>query len=98
MTKVLKAEGNFEQAEATYPNGTHICEVEIDPATAVTKIVSYTLVDDFGVTVNPLLLAGQVHGGVVQGIGQVLNERTVYDDDGQLLSASLMDYCLPARR
>lgn len=91
----LKAEGNFKQEEATYPNGTHICEIEIDPMTATTKVVAYTIVDDFGVTVNPLLLTGQVHGGVVQGIGQVLQEHTVYDSDGQLLSASLMDYCLP---
>ena len=91
----LKAQGNFEQDEATYPNGTHICEVEIDPDTGQTKIQSYTIVDDFGVTVNPLLLAGQVHGGVVQGIGQCLNERTVYDDEGQLLTASFMDYCMP---
>jgi carbon-monoxide dehydrogenase large subunit len=91
----LKAEGNFEQDEATYPNGTHICEVEIDPATATSRVISYTIVDDFGVTVNPLLLAGQVLGGVVQGIGQCLNERTVHDEDGQLLTASLMDYCLP---
>jgi carbon-monoxide dehydrogenase large subunit len=93
--EALKAEGNFQQDEATYPNGTHICEVEIDPATATTQVISYTIVDDFGVVVNPILLAGQVHGGVVQGIGQVLNERTVHDDDGQLLTASLMDYCLP---
>ncbi|MCF6321239.1 MAG: xanthine dehydrogenase family protein molybdopterin-binding subunit [Rhizobiaceae bacterium] len=91
----LQAEGNFEQAEATYPNGTHICEVEIDPATASTRVIAYTIVDDFGVTVNPLLLAGQIHGGVVQGIGQCLHERTVHDEDGQLLSASLMDYCVP---
>jgi len=91
----LQAEGNFEQAEATYPNGTHICEVEIDPATATTRVVAYTIVDDFGVTVNPLLLAGQIHGGVVQGIGQCLLERTVHDENGQLLSASLMDYCVP---
>ncbi len=91
----LQAEGEFKQAEATYPNGTHICEVEIDPATATTKVVSYTIVDDFGVSVNPILLAGQIHGGVAQAIGQCINERTVYDETGQLLSASLMDYCLP---
>ena len=91
----LRAQGNFQQAEATYPNGTHICEVEIDPATGTTNIISYTIVDDFGVIVNPLLLAGQIHGGVVQGIGQCLNERTIYDESGQLLTASLMDYCLP---
>ncbi len=91
----LKAEGEFKQDEATYPNGTHICEVEIDIATAQTQVVAYTIVDDFGATVNPVLLAGQVHGGVVQGIGQCLQERTVYDNGGQLRSASLMDYCLP---
>ncbi len=91
----LKAEGEFKQAEATYPNGTHICEVEVDPATGVTEVVGYTIVDDFGVTVNPLLLAGQMHGGVVQSIGQCLNERVVYDEDGQLLTATFMDYSMP---
>lgn len=91
----LKADGEFKQAEATYPNGTHICEVEIDPQTGVCEIVKYTIMDDFGVTLNPILLAGQVHGGVAQGIGQVLNERVVYDDEGQLLTASFMDYGMP---
>ncbi len=85
----------FVQDEATYPNGTHICEVEIDPETGVTEIVGYTIVDDFGVTLNPLLLAGQIHGGVVQGIGQALTEDTVYGEDGQLLTASFMDYAMP---
>lgn len=88
-------EGEFIQDEATYPNGTHICEVEIDPDTGTTQIVAYTIVDDFGVTVNPLLLAGQVHGGVVQSIGQCLTERVFYDEEGQLLTASFMDYGLP---
>lgn len=91
----LKGEGEFKQAEATYPNGTHICEVEIDPETGVCEIVKYTIMDDFGVTLNPILLAGQVHGGVAQGIGQVLNERVVYDEEGQLLTASFMDYGMP---
>lgn len=91
----LKGEDEFKQAEATYPNGTHICEVEIDPETGITEIVKYTVVDDFGVTVNPILLAGQVHGGIVHGIGQCLNEHVVYDDEGQLLTASFMDYGLP---
>lgn len=88
-------EGDFVPPDATYPNGTHVVEVEIDPETGVTRIVNYTICDDFGVAVNPLLLAGQVHGGVVQGIGQALLERTVYGDDGQLMSASFMDYCMP---
>ncbi|MEP2806696.1 MAG: xanthine dehydrogenase family protein molybdopterin-binding subunit [Rhizobiaceae bacterium] len=91
----LKATGEFVQDEATYPNGTHICEVEIDPQTGVTEVVRYTVVDDFGVTVNPLLLAGQVHGGIVQAIGQCIMEETVYDEDGQLMSASFMDYRMP---
>jgi carbon-monoxide dehydrogenase large subunit len=69
--------------------------VEIDPQTGDTEVLRYTVVDDFGVTLNPLLLAGQVHGGVVQGLGQALHERTVYDADGQLVTASFMDYRLP---
>jgi len=91
----LKAEGDFRQAEATYPNGTHVCEVEIDPDTGVCEVIAYTIVDDFGVIVNPILLAGQVHGGVAQGIGQALFERVVYDEGGQLLTATLMDYAVP---
>ena len=81
---------------ATYPNGTHLVEVEIDPDTGEIAIDTYVVVDDFGVTLNPLLLAGQVHGGAVQGIGQALMERTVYDSDsGQLVTATLTDYALP---
>jgi aerobic carbon-monoxide dehydrogenase large subunit len=92
----LQASDAFVPTEATYPNGTHVCEVEIDPATGSLEIAGYVVVDDFGVTLNPLLLAGQVHGGAVQGIGQALMERTVYDSDsGQLVTASLMDYALP---
>ncbi|QDZ01143.1 xanthine dehydrogenase family protein molybdopterin-binding subunit [Nitratireductor mangrovi] len=91
----LKGMGEFVQDEATYPNGTHICEVEIDPETGRVEIVKYTIVDDFGATVNPVLLAGQVHGGVVQGAGQALTEDTVYGEDGQLITASFMDYAMP---
>lgn len=81
---------------ATFPNGTHVCEVEIDPETGVVEIVRYTVVDDFGTVINPLLLAGQVHGGVAQGIGQAILEHTRYDgESGQLLSASFMDYAMP---
>lgn len=93
--KLSAFDDSFRQPEPTYPNGSHLTEVEIDPETGVTEIVGYWIVDDFGVTVNPLLLAGQVHGGVVQGIGQALYERTVYDSDGQLLSATFMDYAVP---
>jgi carbon-monoxide dehydrogenase large subunit len=92
----LKVSDAFTPENATYPNGTHIVEVEIDSATGATQIVNYVVVDDFGVTLNPLLLAGQVHGGAVQGIGQALMEQTVYaEDSGQLVTASLMDYALP---
>ena len=91
----LKGFGKYVQNEATYPNGTHVCEVEIDPDTGETTILDYTIVDDFGATVNPLLLAGQVHGGVVQGIGQALTELTHYAEDGQLVTASFMDYGMP---
>ena len=91
----IKGFGEFVQEEATYPNGTHICEVEIDPATGGTEILAYTIVDDFGATVNPILLEGQVHGGVVQGAGQALTEDTVYSEDGQLVTATFMDYGMP---
>ena len=92
----LKAENEFGNEPATYPNGTHIAEVEIDPATGVTTILKYVIVDDFGKTLNPLMLAGQVHGGAVQGIGQALMEDAVYDpQSGQLVSASFMDYPMP---
>ncbi len=88
-------EKNFIPPAPTYPNGTHICEVEIDPETGQVEFKNYTVVDDFGVTLNPLLLEGQVHGGIGQGIGQAIMEDTVYDASGQLISASLMDYALP---
>jgi aerobic carbon-monoxide dehydrogenase large subunit len=86
----------FMPGAATYPNGTHLAEVEIDPDTGGVELTDYVVVDDFGVTLNPLLLAGQVHGGAVQGIGQALMEDMVYDaQSGQPMSASLMDYALP---
>lgn len=91
----LKGLGEYTTEECTYPNGSHICEVEIDPDTGSLEIVGYTVVDDFGVVVNPLLLKGQVHGGIVQGIGQALSEGAVYSADGQLLTASFMDYAMP---
>jgi carbon-monoxide dehydrogenase large subunit len=92
----LTATDAFTPPQATYPNGTHIAEVEIDPATGETQIVDYVVVDDFGATLNPLLLAGQVHGGTAQGIGQALMEHAVYDPaSGQLMTATLMDYAVP---
>jgi len=93
---LLVAIENATPAAPTYPNGTHAVEVEIDPATGDIVIDQYVIVDDFGETLNPLLLAGQVHGGTVQGLGQALLEHAVYDaDSGQLVTASLMDYALP---
>jgi carbon-monoxide dehydrogenase large subunit len=92
----LNASATFSSADGTYPNGTHLVEVEIDPATGKIQIVNYVIVDDFGVTLNPLLLAGQVHGGTMQGIGQALMEQAVYDPkDGQLVTGTFMDYALP---
>ncbi len=86
----------FAPPAPTFPNGSHVVEVEIDEATGEVAIVNYVVVDDFGVTLNPLLLAGQVHGGAVQGLGQALMEETVYDpDSGQLLTATFMDYAMP---
>jgi carbon-monoxide dehydrogenase large subunit len=80
---------------ATFPNGCHVAEVEVDPETGVVELVKYSCVNDFGTVVNPLIVAGQLHGGVVQGIGQALMEMTVYDSDGQLLTGSFMDYAMP---
>jgi carbon-monoxide dehydrogenase large subunit len=80
---------------STFPNGCHIAEVEVDPETGSVDVVKYSCVNDFGTVVNPMIVAGQLHGGVVQGIGQVLMEKTVYDSDGQLLTGSFMDYAMP---
>ena len=82
-------------AAATFPNGCHVAEVEVDPETGVVELVKYTCVNHFGIVVNPLIVAGQLHGGVVQGVGQALMEMTVYDSDGQLLTGSFMDYAMP---
>jgi carbon-monoxide dehydrogenase large subunit len=84
-----------EQVPGTYPNGVHLAEVEIDPDTGLTRAVKYTAVNDFGTVINPLLVEGQIQGGVVQGLGQVLLEGAVYDSDGQLVTGSFMDYAMP---
>ncbi len=92
----LGADGEFKNANNTWPNGCHICEVEIDPETGTSEITRYTIVDDFGKIVNPLLVEGQVHGGVVQGLGQAMGEETIYDQtSGQLVTGSYMDYWMP---
>jgi carbon-monoxide dehydrogenase large subunit len=84
-----------EGAAATFPNGCHVAEVEIDPETGTTEVVRYSCVNDFGTVINPMIVEGQLHGGAVQGIGQALMEMTVYDAEGQFLTGSYMDYALP---
>jgi carbon-monoxide dehydrogenase large subunit len=91
----LKEGAFYDPTNFTFPAGVHICEVEIDPETGVTTIVKWTAVDDFGVLINPMIVEGQVHGGIAQGIGQALTEFAVYDASGQLVTASYMDYHLP---
>ncbi len=85
----------YDPPNFVYPFGTHVCEVEVDAETGVTRLVRYTAVDDCGPAVNPMIVEGQVHGGLAQGIGQALYEHGVYDDNGQLLAGSLMDYVVP---
>ena len=85
----------FDPMNFSFPAGTHICEVEVDPDTGVVEIADYTAVDDFGRLVNPMIVEGQVHGGIVHGIGQALLEGCRYDSDGQLVTASFMDYAMP---
>jgi aerobic carbon-monoxide dehydrogenase large subunit len=92
----LKESAFHDPANFVFPAGVHICEVEVDADTGVTQVVSYTAVDDFGNIINPMIVEGQVHGGIAQGIGQALTEACVYDtDSGQLLTGSYMDYCMP---
>ena len=91
----LDASHVHKASPSAYPNGCHVAEIEIDPETGVTEVVRYSMVNDFGTVVNPMIVAGQAHGGVVQGIGQALMERTVFDADGQFLTGSYMDYAMP---
>ena len=85
----------YDPLNFTYPSGTHIAEVEIDPATGVVDVVDWACCDDFGNLINPMIVEGQVHGGIAQGIGQALMENAHYDENGQLLTASYMDYTMP---
>jgi carbon-monoxide dehydrogenase large subunit len=85
----------FDPPDFNFPAGTHVCEVEVDSDTGKADIVAFVAVDDFGTVANPMIVEGQVHGGVVQGIGQALLENTTYDESGQLLTGSYMDYCMP---
>ncbi len=96
MEPGLDAVGGYEREANTFPNGAHVAEVEVDPETGMVRLVAYHVVDDFGTLLNPMITAGQVHGGVAQGVGQAMLERTVFDpESGQLLSGSFMDYCMP---
>jgi len=85
----------FDPLNFSFPAGTHICEVEVDPETGTVEIVKYSAVDDFGTLVNPMIVEGQVHGGIVHGVGQALLEGCRYDEDGQLITATYMDYAMP---
>jgi carbon-monoxide dehydrogenase large subunit len=91
----LKEGAFYDPTNFTFPAGCHICELEIDPETGNTEIMGWTAVDDFGVIINPMIVEGQVHGGIAQGVGQALFEGTVYDKDGQLVNGSYMDYAMP---
>jgi aerobic carbon-monoxide dehydrogenase large subunit len=91
----LKETSFYDPTNFTFPAGCHICELEVDPDTGNTEIVAWTAVDDFGVIINPMIVEGQIHGGVAQGIGQALCEGAIYNKEGQLVTGSLMDYCMP---
>jgi carbon-monoxide dehydrogenase large subunit len=91
----LDATAKFTSPQMTFPNGCHVCEVEIDPDTGAVTVVAYTAVDDVGTVMHDVIVEGQIHGGVAQGLGQVLGEHVVYDEHGQLLTASFMDYPMP---
>ncbi len=93
--ELLDVSETIKLQAGSYPNGAHVCEVEIDPETGALEIIRYTVVDDFGNLINEALVAGQVHGGIVQGFGQAVIENAVYSPDGQLLTGSFMDYALP---
>lgn len=95
LPQSLDVDHVFKSAPSAYPNGCHVAEIEIDPETGHVEIARYVMVNDFGTVVNPMIVEGQLHGGVVQGIGQALFERTVYDDSGQPMTGSYMDYALP---
>ena len=91
----LKEGAFYDPVNFTFPAGCHICEIEVDPETGESEIVAWTAVDDFGTVINPMIVEGQVHGGIAQGVGQALLEGAVYDKDGQLVTGSFMDYCMP---
>ena len=95
MEPGLKEGAFFDPVNFSFPSGCFICEVEVDPETGITEIVQFTSADDFGTIINPMIVEGQVHGGVTQGIGQALLEHAIYTEDGQLVTGSYMDYAMP---
>ncbi len=95
MEPGLKESAFYDPTNFTFPSGTYICEVEVDPQTGSTEIIQFVAADDFGTIINPMIVEGQVHGGIAQGVGQAMLEEAVYNEDGQLLTASYMDYCMP---
>ncbi len=95
MEPGLKETAFYDPTNFTFPAGTYICEVEVDPGTGKTEFINFVAADDFGRLINPMIVEGQVHGGLAQGIGQALLEHAVYDKSGQLLTASYMDYAMP---
>src|SRR5205085_8576825 len=92
----LDADASYDPENFSFPHGTHLCATEVDTETGFVKIRSYVAVDDVGVVVNPMIVEGQVHGGLAQGIAQALYEEGVYDDDGNLVTATLADYLVPS--
>jgi carbon-monoxide dehydrogenase large subunit len=98
LGKGLGGQARFQPPAVTFPNGCHICEVEVDPETGSVEVMSYVAVEDIGRVLNPLLAHGQIHGGIAQGLGQALGEQVVYDPSAQLLTGSFMDYAMPRAR
>jgi len=95
MEPGLQERAVFAPPAPTFPNGCHVCEVEIDPESGALELLDYTVADDVGTVINPMMVKGQIHGGIAQGLGQVLFEQVLYDEHGQLLTASFMDYAMP---
>ena len=95
MEPGLEATAAFDPSNFVFPYGTHLCTVEVDVETGAVKVLRYLAVDDCGPQINPMIVQGQVHGGVVQGLGEALQEMAVYDESGQLLTGTMLDYAVP---
>src|SRR3546814_8250928 len=95
QTGGLDTVADWQVQAITFPNGCHVCELEVDPDTGITTVLRYVVADDMGRVINPTIVKGQIPGGGGQGVGQALFESVVYDDDGQLLTGTFTDYCMP---